>query len=153
MKLENYAGIHTLIKTDNTMVNVNDGEIIKYQGIFYKKKQDSTYAYCLDETPTDFIGKVFCMKYYCYSGIVGIYVVPLYMFLNGKWNKITNFTHPLGKYFLYPHLLTLPNSGYFKRIESLDTVESVNLPEFEKNMNYGEIELDLGCGIYEHSKL
>jgi len=146
MKIDIYSGIRALVKSDNTMININDGEIIKYQGIFYKKPKTPTISiYDFDEIHTDFIGKVFCMKYYHYSGITGIYVVPLYVFLNDKWNKITNYTPPLGKYFLYPHLLELPEHNHFKRIESLDTVESINLIDFEKNTNYGEIELDLEC--------
>ena len=53
------------------------------------------------------------------------------MFLNNKLFKIINYKKPITKYFVYPHLLMLPNiDHYCKPLYFLNTTENLdNLSE------------------------
>jgi len=123
-----------LIKDNNEMININDGEIIQYTGIFYKKLIDSISNMAIIET--SFIGQVETNRGN-ETGITGIYLKPLYLFnlKNNEWNKIDNYTRPKKKYFLYPHLLMLPGEYYnYHPLYYLDTCVNKSLDEF-RNVN------------------
>ena len=91
-------------------VEVEDGDIIEYQGIYYKEVNDiQKHAHI----KTMFIGKV-CEYRSDTSGITGIYVEPLYIHdaIHNQWKKIMNYKNPTTHYFSYPHLLMLPGKEY-----------------------------------------
>ena len=120
-------GNRVLIK-DNPMEEIisNDGEIIKYTGIYHKTINDIVRIVKIETT---FIGKVVCEKYRHTDGILGIYVEPLFIFniMYDEWNKIINYKQPYGNYFLYPHLLLAshPRSFEFMQHVSLDDFSEV----------------------------
>ena len=80
-------------------MKVND-EIVEYLGYFYIKRQDTNIY---DFIETLFIGRV--IK----SILTGIYIHPMYVYLNDEWRYITNEPN----HSLYPHLLSndsIPNA-------------------------------------------
>jgi hypothetical protein len=120
-----------LIKDNKEKININDGSIIQYTGIYYKIINDIIEMVKIETT---FIGSVECDKYIHYSGICGIYVKPLYIWdkINNEWKKIINYKPPTNKYFLYPHLLIIPthlNYGSYQ-LYFLDTCINKSLDEF-----------------------
>lgn len=148
MKIIFDIGTRTLIKDDNTMFRINDGDIVKYTGIYYKRELINTIPL---ETECTFIGKIYCERSRYDTGITGIYIDPLYIFYDNsntpgerKWHKIINYKLPAQKYFYYPHLLMLPVSYYhFMPLHFLHTIENISLDEFENaNSDIGEMELD-----------
>lgn len=116
-----------LIKDNNEEVNISNNNIIKYKAICYKSI----------EIETMFIGKIDSYRYRFDVGITGIYIEPLYV-MHDEWIKITNLKPPEQKYFLYPHLLLLPNEYYhYKPLYFLHTCENVDINDFihiTKNM-------------------
>lgn len=118
-----------LINT-NKEIDISDGEIIKYEGIYYKKINDIIETI---EISTIFIGIVETHRSEYNTGIIGIYIKPLYIFniLNNEWNKIINYESPKTKYFLYPHLLILPDADYnYHPLKLLHTCEIESLNNF-----------------------
>lgn len=111
MQIINKNTHRILVKDNGSEVDITDEAIIQYTGIYYKHINDIIRRI---EIETTFIGIVEGEKSRHDSGIIGIYVKPLYIWniMHGEWNKINNFTIPKTKYFLYPHLLTLPNYTY-----------------------------------------
>ena len=128
-----------LIKENGTEVNINDGDIIEYDGIYYKTVHDIVEMVKIE---TLFIGVVETYKSNHDIGIMGIYVKPLYIWdgVNHEWKKIVNYNPPKTKYFLYPHLLMLSQhehyaSGYSPlyslmncKNKSLDDVATIQKP-------------------------
>jgi hypothetical protein len=115
-----------LIKDNNEELDISDGTIIEYTGMNYKPKLDGINIYDIDECETKFIGKIETNRGDS-DGITGIYVVPLYMW-NLEWIKISNYQPPKNKYFLYPHLLMLPDKYYhYYPLYFLHTCETVTL--------------------------
>jgi len=125
----------TLFKDDETKIDFSCGELFRYTGIYYKKKDNPDNEYDLDEIPTTFIGKYICYKgkksyYDTEMNIVGVYFRPEYILLNNEWYKIINYKEPQKKYFLYPHLIcnssldfhhkALPYAHTIEKIQSLD---------------------------------
>jgi len=135
MKIELELNNRILIKDNNEKVNINDGQIIQYTGIYYKPINDIVD---IIEIETTFIGVIICEKYRFESGIIGIYLEPLYIWdkLNSEWNKIINYeNYPKHKYSLYPHLLILSKYFYhFHPLYFLHTCENKTLNEFN-NIN------------------
>jgi len=125
MKIIDKNNTRILIKNDNSEINISDGQFIKYTGIYYKNSSNP------EDIETSFYGIVECSRYRYDTGTTGIYIEPLYIFLNNEWLKIINYTKPIKKYFVYPHLLMLPNiSHYCKPLYFLDTIENLdNLSE------------------------
>jgi len=121
MEIKIINGKRVLIKDDET-VNIDDGQIITYPGIYYKTVNDIVHK---AEIQTMFIGKV--VNYRSDNGITGIYVEPLYIWneLKYEWNKIANYRKPTTKYFEYPHLLMLPDT-YYNGL-SLKVLESITI--------------------------
>jgi hypothetical protein len=165
------------------MFRINDGEIIKYTGVYYLPEPNNSIPL---EIETTFIGKIECERYSHTNGISGIYINPLYILYDDqsspgnkkcksnpenaglyrderrcsgilhrndegvsqdecevKWHKIINYKLPNKKYFYYPHLLMLPETYYhFQPLYFFQTIESISLDEFTKNMpDIGEMEL------------
>ena len=119
-----------LVKDDDTEVNVNDGDIIQYTGIYYKTINDIV---SMVEIETTFVGVIECERSRYDEGITGIYIIPLYIWdiINSEWNKIIDFNSPTTKYFLYPHLLVLPEMHYnYHPLYFLHTCENKTLDDF-----------------------
>lgn len=119
-----------LIKDNNTIINMSDNEIIQYKAIYYKKSFSNQNDYY--EIYTLFIGIIETDRYRYDEGITGIYIRPLYIFNleQNQWNKVIDYPPPK-KYFLYPHLLMLPNTYYQSNaIYTLETCENKSLDEY-----------------------
>ena len=98
-----------LLKDNGEQVNINNGDIIQYTGIYYKTINDIVK---MVEIETTFIGSVDWGKTTNDINFTGIYVNPLYIRDNIKneWNKIVSFKPRADESFLYyPHLLLLPD--------------------------------------------
>lgn len=127
-------GLRTLIKDCGSKINISDGQIIVYTGVYYKTINDIIKTV---EFETSFAGKVRCERYDINIGTTGIYVDPLFIFniMHNKWKKIEKpKTANNYKYFLYPHLLMLPGNFYhFRPLYTLHTVEnqSLSLSDFD----------------------
>ena len=121
-----------LTKYNGDQVNINNGDIIQYTGIYYKTINDIVK---MVEIETEFVGLVDFGKTTNNINFKGIYVKPLYIKDNIKneWNKIVSFEPRTDESFLYyPHLLMLPEqpdvSGF--PLEFLHTCENVKLDKF-----------------------
>ena len=120
----------TLIKDNGEEININDGDIIQYTGYYYKTVNDIVHT---AEIKTYFIGKIYTYRSEL-DIITGIYIIPMYIYdnINSEWKKIVNYTNPKTKYFLYPHLLMLPEYYYnYKPLYFLDTCSNKSLDEFK----------------------
>lgn len=122
-----------LIKENGTEVNINDGTIIEYTGIYYKTINDIVKIVKIETT---FIGIVEGCRSKYDTGIEGIYFKPLYILdlMNNEWYKIVNLDPPKTKYFIYPHLLMLSQhntypSGYYP-LYLLNTCKNESLDKF-----------------------
>ena len=74
---------------------------------------------------TKFIGLIECPRINN-SETFGIYIKPMYVF-NNEWYKIIKYVNPKTKYFLYPHLLLLPDEYYnYKPLYTLHTVKNIS---------------------------
>lgn len=135
-----------LTKENGTEVNISDGEIIQYNGIYYKTINDIVKIVKIETT---FIGVVETGRYKHDTGIEGIYVKPLYIWdtMNNEWYKIINLNPPETKYFLYPHLFLLSQHNYYPLcyypLYFLNTCENKLLNEFSNihkvfNLCYNE---------------
>jgi hypothetical protein len=122
-----------LIKENNTEINISDGDIIQYNGIYYKHINDIVDTVNIE---TKFIGIVETCRSRYDTGIQGIYVKPLYIWntIDKEWYKIIDFDIPITKYFFYPHLLMLPQYNYYPScyypLYLLDTCENTSLDKF-----------------------
>jgi hypothetical protein len=124
MRIDFINGHRTLIN-DYENINIDDGTIISYSGIYYKTINDIVH---IVEIKTRFIGEIETHRSDI-TGFTGIYVKPLYIWnaLKYEWNKIANYTRPNTKYFEYPHLLLLPEASYHGNfLHTLDSVTNVN---------------------------
>jgi len=157
MKIIDKNNTRFLIKDDNSEINISDGQYIKYTGIYYKnnfnseniEKNMNLSEQSLDKEvfpfidipeniETTFYGIVECCRYRHDLGTTGIYIEPLYILLNNKFFKIINYTKPTTKYFLYPHLLMLPDTYYhYKSLYFLDTVENIMNLSLDKELFSG----------------
>ena len=93
-----------LITPEGNEIPIHDGQCIQYTGIYYTTQK----RYSLDNVETRFVGMIHRCRYRYDTGIMGIYVHPLYMWLEGEWRRIPKLNPPKTKYFFYPHLLMLP---------------------------------------------
>lgn len=121
-----------LKKYNGDQVNINNGDIIQYTGIYYKTINDIVK---MVEIETDFVGLVDFGKTTNDVHFTGIYVKPLYIRdqIKNEWNKIVSFTPRTDESFLYyPHLLVLPETPSDNGIplEFLHTCENVKLDAF-----------------------
>ena len=130
MKINFDSNNRILTKDNNEKINISDGQIIQYTGIYYKNINDIVD---IVEIETTFIGVIICDRYRFDTGITGIYLEPLYIWdiQNSEWNKIIDYKPPDKKYFFYPHLLLLPNYYYnFQPLYFLETCENKKLEDF-----------------------
>ena len=118
-----------ILINEHKQIDISDEKIIKYTGIYYKPKNQ---FFEMIEIETKFIGKIESQRGNA-DGPTGIYIIPLYMrnYTNFEWMRILNYEAPKNKYFLYPHLLMLPNNYYHNQpLYFLHTCEEVNVNEF-----------------------
>lgn len=131
MKITFNSNKRLLIQDNGEIINVSDGEIISYIGIYYKKVDEIvTFA----EIQTQFIGMVDTNRS-DETGITGIYIIPMYIWdnLKNEWFKIINYESPKSKYFSYPHLLMLPDYTFnYKPLYFLHTCKNKNVDEFKQ---------------------
>lgn len=128
-----------LIKNNGDKINISDGTIVLYIANYYKLLNIISRYACIE---TIFIGKVMCEKSRYDTGIIGIYIEPIYIWdnLNNEWLKINDYTVPKTKYFLYPHLLALSrlSDSSNSPLYFLDTIINTNLDDYncvEKTFN------------------
>ena len=98
-----------LIKDNGETVNINNGDIIEYTGIYYKLINEIV---SMVEIRSAFIGEIDFSRTTTDNVLDGIYVKPLYIRDNirHEWNKIVTFKPREDMSFLYyPHLLLLPD--------------------------------------------
>lgn len=118
-----------LIKDNNEEVNIDKGEIIEYNGIYYKTINNILNIVNIE---TLFIGVIDSYRYKYDTGITGIYIKPMYIWniIDNEWNRIINYESPKNKYFLYPHLLSLPQYNYdYKSLNFLNTCINKSLDD------------------------
>lgn len=127
-----------LVKDGGSCVSVENNAIVEYTAIYYRQSKSSENIYTTINFERKFIGCVECHRSN-EENITGIYIKPLYMLVDEKWYKITNYQNPRYKYFLYPHLLMLPGEYYhYKPIYTLDTIKNISLD----GLDDGTIELE-----------
>lgn len=138
MKIDLEFNNRILTKDNKEKVNISNGQIIQYTGIYYKPINNPiNFIETKTEIESTFIGIVLAERYSFDTGISGIYIEPLYILNKEKneWNKIINYKSPEQKYFYYPHLLLLPNHYYhFQPLYFLHTCINKSLDEFN-NIN------------------
>ena len=121
-------------------IDISNGNIVEYTGIYYKNIKNIIK---LIKIETKFIGVIENHKYRHDTGIIGIYIKPLFIYYNDRWNKIINYKDPIYKYFFYPHLLVLPDKYYhYHPLYFIDTIENKNLIDIDIN-NFSENNFDL----------
>lgn len=131
-----------LLKENYNNVIINDNEYIEYTGKYYFEvmNEDNTLKE-FKAVDYPFVGRVITDKYHIDYGIMGFYVIPLYIFINNEWIKISNYEEPSEKYFYYPHLLVIPKFiekyHFHLPIPLTDSCKNVNINEFLslKNIN------------------
>ena len=125
-------------KNNKNGIDISNGNIIEYTGIYYKNIKDIIK---LIKIETKFIGIIENHKYRYDTGIIGIYIKPLFIYYDDKWNKIINYKEPKNKYFFYPHLLVLPDKYYhYHSLYFIDSIENKNLIDIH---NFSENNFDL----------
>ena len=123
-----------LVKDDGSEVNINDGDVVEYTGVYYKYIETETEIAIANVfgIETGFVGIVETQR--SREGIIqGIYIKPLYIWslIGREWMKINDYEPPSEKYFLYPHLLMLPETYYHsKPLYFLHTCENRSLSDF-----------------------
>jgi hypothetical protein len=151
-----------ILQKDNLeKVFFNNGEIIKYTGYYYKPANETIIVQSNNEIKiadnftqiadnftqieTTFIGIIETVRMND-DITTGIYVKPLYIMniISNEWNVISNYKPPIyNSYFLYPHLLMLPEYNYhYRPLYFLDTCVNVGNDEYDTLLNCS-IEFDL----------
>jgi len=128
IKNNNYR---VLVKDDESEVNINDGDVVEYTGAYYNHIKNEIID-TIFKIETTFIGIVHTQR--SSEGIIqGIYIKPLYIWsmVGREWMKINDYKSPNQKYFLYPHLLMLPETHYhFRPLYFLHTCKNRALSDF-----------------------
>lgn len=131
IRITGYDHDRALYIGDNEKINISDNSIIQYTGIYYKKIDEIVDIVTIE---TIFVGKIETSRGNYINGTTGIYVEPLFIwdFINSEWLKISNYKKPTNKYFLYPHLLLLPNEHYhYKPLYFLHTCQNIDIENFK----------------------
>jgi len=119
-----------LLKDDGSEVNISDGDVVEYIGVYYNFIKNEIYD--VFEKETKFVGIVETQR--SREGIIqGIYIKPIYIWsiINSEWLKINDYKPPVTKYFLYPHLLMLPEMYYhYKPLYFLNSCCNIQLADF-----------------------
>jgi len=125
----NYDNNRILLNDNLEEINISDNNIIQYTGYYYKLVNDIVkYA----KIKTIFIGIIESERYNYETGINGIYVKLLYIWsdIDSDWFCV-KYEEPLTKYFLYPHLLSLPYLNENKNpLYFLNTCKNINIEDF-----------------------
>ena len=119
-----------LVKDDGYEVNINNGDVVQYTGIYYKYIENEIAN--VFEIETAFIGIVESERS-SKDGFQGIYIKPIYIWsiLKSEWLKINDYKPPVTKYFLYPHLLMLPEMDCnYKPLYFLNSCRNIQLSDF-----------------------
>lgn len=119
-----------LVKDDGSEVNIENGDVVEYNGIYYNYTKNEIYD--VFEKETKFVGIVETQRSR-EEIIQGIYIKPIYIWsiVNREWLKINDYKPPVTKYFLYPHLLMLPEMDYhYKPLYFLNTCYNIELSDF-----------------------
>jgi len=133
MKIIVDANKNRILQQDNgENVNINNGDIIEYTGIYYKTINEIVKMVQIETT---FIGSITWGRTTDDINFTGIYVNPLYIRDNirNEWNKVVSFKPRTEESFLYyPHLLLLPDPHWHEGfpLYFLDTCTNVNLDNF-----------------------
>jgi hypothetical protein len=118
-----------LVKDDSSEVNIDDGDVVEYTGVYYNHIKNEIYD--VFEKETIFVGIVETHR--SREDIIqGIYIKPIYIWsiLNSEWLKINDYKPPVTKYFLYPHLLMLPETHYrYKPLYFLNSCRNKQLSD------------------------
>jgi len=101
-------------------IDISDRAIVKYMGNYW------TDFGKYEKTECEFVGEVVCVKVTNYE-YTGIYIKPLYKKSGKSWKKFTEYEEPTSKYFVYPHLLILPDTTAACGIYNLDTISEYNI--------------------------
>ena len=120
-----------LVKDDESEVNINDGDVVEYIGVYYNHIKNEIID-TIFKIETTFIGIVETQRS-SEDIIQGIYIKPLYIWsiVGREWMKINDYKFPNQKYFLYPHLLMLPETHYhFRPLYFLHTCKNRALSDF-----------------------
>ena len=121
MLITDYDEARILIKDDNTQIQIGDKQLIEYKGIHYK-----SFGTGFLSMYTTFIGLIESPRINN-SETVCIYIKPIYVISDNQWHKIVKYVEPRTKYFLYPHLLLLPDEYYnYKPLYTLDTIKNIS---------------------------
>jgi hypothetical protein len=127
---------HKDIDENDAVINAIEGEIVKYVANYYYEYDPecmSNYITKYKFIVAQFIGKIRCSKVRN-SETIGIFIEPMYLYLDNKWHKIVGYKEPIYKScFLYPHLLMLPNTYSTNAIHMLHTVVPVTLEDIESS--------------------
>jgi hypothetical protein len=137
MFITDYNEARRLIKDDNTQIQIGDKQLVEYKGFQHSRNENGFLSIC-----TIFIGVVECPKIKNYE-TVGIYIKPMYVLIDNQWHKIINYVEPRTKYFLYPHLLVLPDEYYnYKPLYTLDTIKNISeLPNTSLEIELEELQV------------
>ena len=114
MKILGYNEDRILLN-NNIVTNIGDYRQIEYVSSLYKSNTI---------IQSKFIGFIECPKIRDYDTI-GIFVKPQYVYYQDKWYKLVNYQSPKSKYFLYPHLLLLPDD--FHSVKNIDNIPETDL--------------------------
>ena len=104
-----------------SQIDISDKAIVKYIGYYW------TDFGKYEKTECEFVGEVVCVKVTNYT-CIGIYIKPLYKKSGASWEKFTEYEEPTSKYFVYPHLLILPDKVASFGIHNLNTISEYNIP-------------------------
>ena len=122
-----------LVKDDGSEVNIDEDDVVEYNGLYYNYINNEIFSDVF-EKETKFVGIVTSQKY-GNNIIQGIYIKPIYIWsiVNSEWLKINDYKPPVTKYFLYPHLLMLPEMDYpnpNKYLFFLNSCRNIQLSDF-----------------------
>jgi len=118
----------TLIKENGTEVSVHNGANIKYTANYYTKNL-VTCRYDHQEVP--FVGRIISGRI-TDTITVGIFIRPMYIFVNEEWMRIINYKDPMYRsYFLYPHLLGLAKESSYRSILQTESITFAVISDYD----------------------
>jgi hypothetical protein len=117
-----------LVKREGVTVLVHNEALIEYLGNYYTK---NLVKYRYDHQVVPFIGKVASARIKN-AVTVGIFIHPLYVYLENEWYKIVNYKVPVYRsFFLYPHLITSERESSYRFNLELESIQPAVLPEID----------------------
>jgi hypothetical protein len=117
-----------LLKGEGITVSVHNGAFIEYLGNYYTK---NLVKYRYDHQVVPFIGRVASARIKD-AVTIGIFIHPLYVYLENEWYKIINYKDPVYRsYFLYPHLITSDKESSYRFNLEIDSIKSAVISEVD----------------------